>query len=56
MTGTVLIREDAEGWQGRLYRPARPQTYHEVETRFVPYFAWDNRGSTEMTVWIPGIR
>jgi len=36
-------------------------TYHKIDkldwkttnTTFVPYYAWSNRGESEMTVWLP---
>lgn len=40
-------------WSNALYRnhdPAPPREFHLV---LVPYYAWDNRGKSEMTVWIP---
>jgi DUF1680 family protein len=42
-------------WSNQLYRdfvPARstPREFHLV---LVPYFAWDNRGDSEMSVWLP---
>ena len=55
LQGKVLVEEDGEPWDGRLFRPARSKTFREVETRFIPYFAWDNRGPTEMSVWLPSI-
>jgi DUF1680 family protein len=36
-----------------LYRPARPQQRSKVNIKLIPYFAWGNRGESEMTVWIP---
>jgi len=54
LMGSVLIDENTQNWQDQLYRPTIPfPKYREVQTRFIPYFAWDNRGPTEMTVWIP---
>jgi hypothetical protein len=40
-------------WTGSLYRelaeaPARP-----FALRLIPYFAWGNRGQSEMSVWLP---
>ena len=40
---------------GQLYRDFDPraaegQAFHLV---LVPYFAWDNRGASEMSVWLP---
>jgi DUF1680 family protein len=54
LEGQALARPE-QNWTGRLYRelprsPARP-----VRVRFVPYFAWANRGSSEMTVWLPHV-
>ena len=35
---------------GRL--PVRTET-RPVRIRMVPYFAWNNRGEPQMTVWMP---
>jgi DUF1680 family protein len=37
---------------GALYRNRAEGEYEEKELRFIPYYAWANRGSGEMTVWI----
>ena len=48
--GDVLLRTDEkEGMYHTLDKPS----WREVETQFVPYFAWSNRGESEMTVWMP---
>ena len=39
-------------WRGRLYRPLQWQP-ERVPIRLVPYYAWANRGVSEMTVWMP---
>lgn len=46
----IIQRED---WDGQLYRPGLPGSPREAEVKLIPYFAWDNRGSLEMTVWLP---
>lgn len=38
---------------GQLYREAAAPTPREFPLKLVPYFAWDNRGDTEMSVWLP---
>ena len=53
LRGKGLLDESSGGWSGLLYRPARPKRMKEIELTFVPYFAWDNRGDSEMTVWLP---
>ena len=47
---------DHENWKGQLYRSAAPRRTSAIETKFVPYFAWDNRGKSEMTVWLPELQ
>jgi hypothetical protein len=41
-----------ETWSGELYRELTPNRPREIEIQLVPYFAWDNRGESEMTVWL----
>ena len=36
-----------------LYREISGYSIRPLPLRFVPYFAWDNRGPGEMTVWLP---
>ena len=52
LKGTVTISQQ-DHWNGQLYRQAQPRQQREIDMRFIPYFAWDNRGKSEMTVWIP---
>lgn len=41
-------------WQaGQLYRPVTPASPREFTLKLVPYYAWGNRGDTEMSVWLP---
>ena len=48
--------------EARVYRETRDSLYRELEQdakpdalriRLIPYYAWCNRGVTEMTVWLP---
>ena len=46
-------RLTGEGWEdGALYRPYLPETAKPVPLRFIPYYAWANRGVGEMAVWV----
>jgi uncharacterized protein len=48
--GDVLLRSDKkEGMYRTLDKPA----WETVKTTLVPYYAWCNRGQSEMTVWMP---
>jgi DUF1680 family protein len=49
--GRAFLRA-AEAWDGRLYQEARPEGLKPAPVRFVPYYAWGNRGKGEMTVWM----
>jgi uncharacterized protein len=37
----------------QLYREAVRTAPREISLKLVPYYAWGNRGDTEMTVWLP---
>ncbi|QDS98491.1 glycoside hydrolase family 127 protein [Adhaeretor mobilis] len=48
--GNVLLRtDDGQG----MYRVVEKPRWESYETNFVPYFAWSNRGTAEMTVFMP---
>ncbi|WP_206107781.1 glycoside hydrolase family 127 protein [Paludisphaera rhizosphaerae] len=56
--GVTVLEGHAEAWRepdwsGKLYRelPTAPQ--RPFDLRLVPYFAWGNRGHSEMSVWMP---
>jgi DUF1680 family protein len=40
-------------WGNELYRDFKPSPPRSAEIRLIPYFAWANRGKSEMTVWMP---
>jgi DUF1680 family protein len=57
--GIVVIEGKAlshpnENWNGQLYREFHANGTQPVNLRLIPYFAWANRGHSEMTVWMPG--
>ena len=37
----------------KLYQTMKYSHMEDVPVRFIPYFAWDNRGFGEMKIWIP---
>lgn len=49
-TGAVTT---APAWGDELYREVAPAAPKPVPLKLIPYFAWANRGKSEMTVWIP---
>ena len=52
LTGTVAINQAKQESQ-ELYRPYSPPQFRSVQSQLIPYFAWGNRGATEMSVWLP---
>ncbi|MBQ9357053.1 MAG: glycoside hydrolase family 127 protein, partial [Prevotella sp.] len=55
---TVLETEayvrGSDEWRGQLYRPAIVYKEKKI-VRLIPYYAWGNRGHSEMTVWMPAL-
>lgn len=47
-----VVRE-APDFTGALYRPLAGTGGREIDLKLIPYFAWDNRGASEMSVWLP---
>ena len=44
---------DKDQWKNKLYKEVSQQNAPPVAVRLIPYYAWGNRGHTEMTVWLP---
>jgi uncharacterized protein len=42
-------------WDNQLYRPISSGT-ETIKIKLIPYFAWGNRGHSEMSVWMPVVR
>jgi DUF1680 family protein len=40
-------------WTRELYREYRPAAPRPVRLKLIPYYAWGNRGRSEMSVWLP---
>ncbi len=50
LKGDAVVRKDkAEG----MYRKLNAPEYQTFDAQFVPYFSWSNRGTAEMTVFLP---
>jgi DUF1680 family protein len=43
----------AGNWDKTLYRSLSRGKNTEIDLSLIPYYAWDNRGDSEMTVWMP---
>ena len=56
--GVAVLEGKAEAaagqpWGNELYREFKPAAPRPVDVRLIPYYAWANRGKSEMTVWMP---
>jgi DUF1680 family protein len=40
-------------WKNKLYKEVSSQQAETIRVRLIPYYAWDNRGHSEMSVWMP---
>ncbi|SDM09850.1 hypothetical protein SAMN05421823_110156 [Catalinimonas alkaloidigena] len=40
-------------WQNQLYREVTPRQPKPASVRLIPYYAWGNRGQSDMSVWLP---
>ena len=50
----VQAKRSREGdWSGCLYRRLSDEPLDDVTIRLIPYYAWCNRGVSEMTIWLP---
>ena len=47
---------DEAAWNNQLYRPVPTMPPKPVPLILIPYYAWDNRGAGDMSVWIPLMR
>ncbi len=53
LQGQALLQEPKD-WNGALYQAINPtKNLKVIDLRLIPYFAWGNRGKSEMSVWMP---
>jgi len=52
LQGQARVFNEAD-WLHQLYRELTPQEPKKVAIKLIPYYAWANRGVSEMTVWLP---
>jgi DUF1680 family protein len=53
LQGEALLQSPKD-WNTDLYQPINSKNnLQKINIKLIPYFAWGNRGKSEMTVWIP---
>lgn len=50
---TKAYARTEDDWGKKLYRRISPKKPKTINIRLIPYYAWGNRGDSEMVVWIP---
>ena len=56
LTGEALLQKPGN-WNSTLYKPMNSNSeLSKIQIRLIPYFAWGNRGKSEMSVWMPVVR
>jgi uncharacterized protein len=61
IAGAKLLTLRTQAWRvpqmgdstGPLYREADREPPQAIDLKLVPYYAWNNRGDCDMTVWLP---
>jgi uncharacterized protein len=53
---TTAQKLDNGQWKDQLYKEVSKKPAEKINVRLVPYYAWGNRGHTEMSVWLPVIK
>ena len=52
LEGDALLVNDGSWGKDDLYRELRPVKNQKVKIRLIPYYAWDNRGIQDMSLWL----
>ena len=53
LEGEALLANNGRWGKDELYRDLRPVKQKKVKIRLIPYYAWDNRGIDDMSLWLP---
>ena len=54
LEGKVMAQTQGD-WNGKLYREMERPESHPINVKFIPYSVWQNRGKSEMSVWLPRV-
>jgi len=54
LEGKVLAQSPGD-WSGTLYREMAHPELRPINVKFIPYSVWQNRGKSEMSVWLPRV-
>ncbi len=54
LTGEARVLQNSD-WKNTLYKEVNTRSA-TIKIKLIPYYAWANRGKTDMTVWMPLMR
>jgi DUF1680 family protein len=54
LEGSLRARR-LENWNGALYQEYQPEELKPIKVKLIPYCVWQNRGPSEMSVWLPRV-
>ncbi len=54
LTGEARVLQNTN-WKNTLYKEVNNSS-KPIKIKLIPYYAWANRGQTDMTVWMPLLR
>ncbi len=49
----TFMSSTAGDWQRKLYREFKRPKGYSIRANLIPYYAWSNRGKSELWVWLP---
>ena len=49
----ALVSQQEQWSEDTLYRKLQTAKTEKIKLKLIPYYAWDNRGDCDMTIWIP---
>lgn len=52
LEGEVEVYQNSD-WSNTLYKPLEQKELKKTKIKMIPYYAWNNRGTTNMSVWMP---
>ncbi len=52
LDGEARVMQSSD-WTDRLYQPWDPADERRIPVTLIPYYAWANRGISQMSVWLP---
>jgi DUF1680 family protein len=53
LEGDAIVTNNRAWDNQTLYRTMKPIAKQKVRIRLIPYYAWDNRGIDDMSLWLP---